>query len=305
MSTFISNHFIQQWGDNIRLLSQQMGSKLAGTVEKETVNGEAYSTEQVGTVDFAPIVGRNGDTTHSDTPHYRRWGVTAPFFKSSLIDKQDLVRTLNDPTNKYTQAFIAGAGRKIDDVIVAAMTATAYTGKQFGSLTTAFDTTNNLLYKDATLISNGTGSGTAQPLTTEKIIRAREILRNNDVPEEDCFIAVHPKCMSALLAETKVGSADYNAVRALQAGELKMWLGFNFVITTRITAVVSPNIYRNYAYHRSGMSYGVAQDPTFRITEESTKHFSTQVYARMDIGAVRLEETKVVAIDADVSIRAT
>ena len=44
MSTLITNHFIQQWGDNIRLLSQQMGSKLAGTVEKETVNGEAYST---------------------------------------------------------------------------------------------------------------------------------------------------------------------------------------------------------------------------------------------------------------------
>ena len=40
MSTQITTAFVNQFSQNIQLLSQQMGSLLRNTVRQETVNGE-------------------------------------------------------------------------------------------------------------------------------------------------------------------------------------------------------------------------------------------------------------------------
>lgn len=298
MSTQVTANFVYQWGQTITLLAQQKGSKLRGTVMSAPVTGEAWTTEQIGSVSFSPLTGRHQDTRYVDTPHSRRWGYVQPYVNADLIDRADKVRTLNDPTNPYTQAFIYGAGRTMDDVLITAMDATVVTGKT-GTGTQAFDTTNNLLYKDATLQSNGTGSGTALPLTVAKVLRALSILQANDAPDDDnYFFAVHPSSLRNLLYTTKVGSQDYNSVRALQEGTLTKWLGFNWKICTRV-ATSAANIRRNWAYHKSAMEMGLAEEPVFKIDELPSKNYSTQVYARMDIGAVRKQETLVVAVESD------
>jgi len=40
----------------------------------------------------------------------------------------------------------------------------------------------------------------------------------------------------------------------------------------------------------------IGQDAFSRITEESTKHFSTQVYTQMTIGATRMDEDRIVKV---------
>lgn len=298
MSSQINAMFVTQWGDTITLLAQQRGSKLRSTVRNKPIKGKSWTSELVGSVSFSALSGRNQDTQYTDTPHSRRWGYSAPYVNADLIDDTDLVRTLLDPTNQYTEAFIYGAGRTIDQVLVAAFAATVNTGET-GSSTQAFDTTNNLLYKDATINSNGTGSGTALPLTTAKVIRARQILMANNVPDDDGLtFAYHPSSLTNLLNTTKVGSNDYNSVRALMDGTLNRWLGFNWVSCTEITTSAA-NIRRNWAYHRNGMEMGFCEEPKFKITEMPSKNYATQVWARLDVGATRLQETMVVAVECD------
>ena len=46
---------------------------------------------------------------------------------------------------------------------------------------------------------------------------------------------------------------------------------------------------------------GLGEDVTARVAERADKAFSTYVFYRMSIGAVRLEEEKVVQIECDES----
>ena len=49
---------------------------------------------------------------------------------ADLIDSQDRVRTLIDPTSSYAIAAAYALGRAVDDEIIAACTGTAYTGER-------------------------------------------------------------------------------------------------------------------------------------------------------------------------------
>jgi hypothetical protein len=63
MSNQITTAFVQQYSNNVALLSQQKGSLLRGTVDVESVIGKHSYFEQVGSVTAQKRV-----TRHSDTP---------------------------------------------------------------------------------------------------------------------------------------------------------------------------------------------------------------------------------------------
>ena len=48
---------------------------------------------------------------------------------ADLIDKQDQVRTLIDPTSSYAQAAAFALGRAMDDEIITAVSGTAFSGE--------------------------------------------------------------------------------------------------------------------------------------------------------------------------------
>ena len=55
-----------------------------------------------------------------DTPHSRRMVTMADYEYADLIDDQDKIRLLVDPTSTYARAAASAMGRAIDDVIIAA-----------------------------------------------------------------------------------------------------------------------------------------------------------------------------------------
>ena len=48
---------------------------------------------------------------------------------ADLIDKQDQIRTLIDPTSSYAQAAAFALGRAMDDEIISAVSGTAFSGE--------------------------------------------------------------------------------------------------------------------------------------------------------------------------------
>ena len=285
MSVQITTAFVNQFSSNIQMLSQQMGSLLRNAVDVETVNGEKAFFDQVGSAAAVLRTTRHADTPLIDTPHSRRMVTMSDYEYADLIDDQDKVRLLVDPTSTYARAAAAAMGRAMDDVIISAALSTSLTGKD-GTTSTPFDTNNQIAVG-------------AAGLTLAKLIEAKEILDSNDVdPSIPRYIAVSPKQITNLLDDPEVTSADYNTVRALVKGELDTYVGFKFVTTNRLGLDGSSDR-RCFAWAMDGIKLAVGKEPTARIDERADKSYATQVYYCMSVGATRMEEAKVVEILCD------
>ena len=286
MSSQITTSFVEQYSSNVAMLSQQMGSKLRGSVDVETINGKNAFFDQVGVTAAQIRTSRHGDTPQIDTPHSRRRLSLADYEWADLVDDVDKVRMLIDPTSSYAKAAAAAMNRSIDDVIITAMNASASTGVA-GGTSTALPSTQKTATSDQ---SDG--------LTIAKLLSAKKIMDDNDVdPSLKRFIVCGPQQISDLLGTTSVTSADFNTVRALSTGEVNSFLGFEFIMSTRLNKDATNTTDRLvFAYTEDAIKLGMGKDISAKISERADKSYSTQVYYCMSLGAVRMEEKKVVQI---------
>lgn len=107
MSSQITTAFVNQFSANVTMLSQQMGSLLRNAVDVETINGEKAFFDQVGQAAAVQKTTRNGDTPLMETPHARRQVTLKDFEYADLIDDQDKIRMLIDPTSTYAREVLA------------------------------------------------------------------------------------------------------------------------------------------------------------------------------------------------------
>ena len=284
MSNQITTAFVQQYSNNVQMLSQQKGSLLRSAVDVETVVGKNAFFDQVGSALAVKRTTRHADTPQMDTPHARRRVSLVDYEYADLIDNQDKIRTLIDPTSAYASAAAYALGRAQDDEIIAALSGTAYTGET-GSNATALPASQK--------ITEGGTNG----LTIAKLRSAKEILDAASVdPSIARYIAVSPKQITDLLGTTEVTSSDFNSVKALANGEVNSFLGFNFIVSNRLTSASSKRLCLVWAM--DGCKMAIGQDLMTRIDERSDKGYAHQVYVCQSIGATRMEEDKVVTIEA-------
>ncbi len=284
MSQEITTAMVEQYKSNVALLSQQQGSRLRNAVRVETVVGENAFFEQIAATAAQIKTTRHMDTPQTDTPHARRRVSLADYVWADFVDKEDLVRTLIDPTSPYAVNAVNAFGRTMDDVILTAMRGTAYTGKAGGTAT--------VLPSGQKIAEGNTG------MTIAKLIAAKELFWANDVDEsEELFICCSGKELGDLLGTTEVTSSDYNTVKALVRGEVDQFLGFTFIRSERVT--VTTDIAYCPAWARGGVVLGLGADIHTRISERADKNYLTQVWCGMSIGATRMEEVKVVEIAVD------
>ena len=282
MSSQITTAFVNQYSSNIQMLSQQMGSLLRGAVDVESVNGEKAFFDQVGSAAAVLRTTRHADTPLIDTPHSRRMVTMSDYEYADLIDDQDKVRLLVDPTSTYARAAAAAMGRAMDDVIIAAAIGTAKTGKD-GSTSTALPSGQKVVHGSASL-------------TIAKLLSAKEILDEGSVdPSIPRYIVCAPKQITSLLGTTQVTSSDFNTVKALAQGQMDTFSGFKFIVSNRLTTDGDGNR-AVIAFAGDGLKLAMGKEPTARIDERSDKSYATQVYYCQTIGATRMEEAKVVEI---------
>lgn len=284
MSQQIVTAFVNQYKSNVQLLSQQMPSKFAPCVRVESVRGERAYFEQIGAVEAQLWGARHSDTPQFDTPHARRALDPQAYNWADLIDDPDRVRTLIDPTSPYATNAVYAFNRKKDDIIIAAALGTANTGHD-GTTAVALPASQKI------------DAGGTTPMTLGKLIEARQLFRQNDVDESiPLYIAVSPDALSSLLGDGVTASADYNTVRALVRGDINTFMGFTFIVTSRLPDVGTGGK-SCIAWAKDGILLGVGREIRTRISERADKNYSTQVFCSMDLGATRMEEVKVVQID--------
>ncbi len=208
MSVQITTAFVEQYRGNVEHLVQQKGSRLRDTVRLETVTGKNGFFEQLGSTSAQKRTSRHSSTPRMDTPHARRRVSLVDYDWADLIDQEDRVRMLIDPTGPYAEAAAFALGRAMDDEIIAAADGTAFTGVD-GSTSTAYSASNTVDVQVG-------GSSSDVGLNVAKLRAAKEILDGSDVdPEVERYCVVNAKQLKNLLAETEVTSSDFNSVKAL------------------------------------------------------------------------------------------
>jgi hypothetical protein len=93
-----------------------------------------------------------------------------------------------------------------------------------------------------------------------------------------------------------VTSSDFNTVKALAQGDINSFLGFNFIVSNRLNIASSKR--DCIAFVSDGIALAVGKDATARIDERADKGYATQVYYSAAFGATRMEEDKVVKVQA-------
>lgn len=309
MSNQITEAFVKQYSSNVFHLSQQKGSKLQGLVRNESQNAESAFYDRIGSVDAQLKVGRGSDTTYSNTPHSRRRVTLKDYFYADLVDKEDKIRMLISPESEYVQAAVWALGRAKDDEIIAAALGNAYSGVD-GATAIALPSAQKVAAHDGT-----TTSGVNLNVKTLRAVKQK--FDANDVSEElSKSMAITSFQIQSLLAQTEVTNSDYASVKALVMGEVNTFMGFNFVRTERIPrsasnitynvssgvvgsgtgTITAANSRRCIAWAMDGLLLATAQDINGKIDVLPTKHYSTQVYASLHLGATRMEEAKVVEV---------
>ena len=285
MPNSITTAFVQQFKDNVRELYQQKGSRLRPLVMEEELTGELKFFERIGPVTAVLKTGRHSPTPILDVDHSRRAVMAADYEWATLIDREDLLRTLIDPQSNYVRLAAMALGRAMDDMIVTELLGSAKTGKK-GDVLVALPASQ--------LIANG---GTN--LTVAKLRSAKLRLDEEEVPEEGRHWAITAAGLSALLEQTEITSTDFASVKALVMGDVDTFLGFSFVRLERLPKV--GNIHSSIVWQKDAFAIAVPQDITTRIDERVDLSMVHQVFAKASFGGVRMEEFGVLQVDYDVT----
>jgi hypothetical protein len=324
----INQAFVKQFGNTLDLLTQTKGGKFTGKCIEESIEGEAKFYDQLDSITATEATRTSNDGTDNTFPvspdnfiqHKRRMVEATPYDIGIMLDRFDKVEMLINPESQYVQQMGHALNRKKDIEFIIGALGAAKTGKA-GTGTSAEFT--QLVAKE---IGANTGMNLQKLIETRKTFEAAGV--DLDDPLNKAYVAMHPKQLHQLLTEEKVTSSDYASIKALVAGDINSFYGFEFVTSNLIpfTNAAGTGVYdaggatRDFSSTWSSADAPVDGDSTTdracfawchsgirsvtnpnietEIDKRADKRFNWYAYAAMRTGAVRMEEAKVVMIEA-------
>jgi hypothetical protein len=284
MPETIETTFVNQYQNTMRMLCQQLDSRLSGTtIPPVDQKGEYLYWERLGATEAIELATRHDNTPNVEPDHSRRRASATPYVWATLLDRADAARMLVDPKGPYQQAAKAAMNRRKDRIILAALGGTAYEGKTG---------TTSVSLPSAQKIAHGSTT-----ITISKLLQAKQLLKEAEVPGPYYFVCPEESIID-LLGTVEVTSADFNSVKALVNGEIDTFLGFKFIQTELVYLEngSSTTTWYCYAYSKGAVGFGNIEDVTVRLTERADKNYAWQPYVSMDMGGTRVEDPMVVEI---------
>lgn len=316
MANYIEKNFINAFRSGFAQAFQQSDSRFRSTVEHETQNAEFEYYDRIGLADDMQVVTtRYGDNPINEIDHGRRQISTKDYELGKPVDEKDLLRVATDPSHAYTQAMVASANRKIDDIIVTGFTAPSFTGKSGGTQidfvgTTAgkvtigqvSNTNNNVVNGTLAAVTPGnvegidvavdyTGAVAANAgLTKEKLKVVRQFFGHTEAldPKSDEVITmiISPKQVNDLLSITELISSDYNTVKPLAEGKVVTWMGYRFIVSNRLPLVGSSRAC--FAYLPKCFKLAMAKDAKVDMWRLTGQKNIPYIYLAMSMGGTRM-----------------
>lgn len=237
MSKELSAVAMQQFDTEVKHAFQGAGKLKTAVTLRNNVTGDQYKFRKMGK-GLANQKSTADEVTPMNVEHDLITCTLSNWNAPEYTDIFDQAEVNFSEQQELAKTIASALGRRQDQLIIDALDAST-------PLTT-------------TVANGGTG------LTVAKLTDAAEQLVDQgvDMGMNSCHFAISARGLRGLLNETKVGSADYNNVRALINGEVNTFMGFNFhIIETRTEGGLSKagNIRDCWAWAQSavGMAIGI------------------------------------------------
>lgn len=284
MVVTIDNVFIDEFEGNLISLAQQRMSHLRSCVQEVSSSGKSHAWDRIGAVAMSSKSTRGGATPVVDTPFSRRLSIPASYNVGDLVAHYETVQMLPDPNSAIAKEFGFAVARQYDDVIIAAAVGDSRDGD---GATVALPADNT--------IGDGTGE-----LTLDLITQVSEKFMARDVDPTAGFIfAITPGAAQQLLTMTEYNSYDFNTLRPLMSGQIVPFMGYDFVVSTRLTdgAAAASASADCFAMSKDAVGLQVNNPIKARVSEDPSASYDWRIYAEITIGAIRVEDEKVQVVD--------
>ena len=314
----IPKHYADMFKDNVYHKVQQTQSVFSSGVRNESHGSGAESvfydsyeksktkkrTERAQKTYIAEV-DRDRRAVRAD---WHDWG--------TIIDKIDIAKTIHMPESALVQAATYAFNRTKDEVIYEAALGDSYAGQK-GLDVVALPNSQKVVAFD------GTTTGDIANLNIATLAKIKRKFWDNNIgtgsdmyPGGMLNIALRGAQIEQMLNDSTITSADYASVKALAQGDIDTFMGFKFHIYNGLSQNDAQIAYNNATgniesggtntgstvYDRaavwftdglllsSGQSMGIDIGPRRDLSNV------TQVYADMHLGAVRMEEEKVIEL---------
>lgn len=298
--TSIPDHYPIQYETNFMLKLQQTVSKLGAAVFRKSGTGESIKFPRLGILEMSDITTRGGETVATDITTENRWVRPQAAQACNRLDEfdEEMLGQISQPNSQIIASHAAAVNRKIDNVIIAATTATAYTGKN-GTDTVPF---SSAMVVAVNYVPTGTPANSG--MTLYKITQAAYLLDVNEVPDDGRYLAMTAKQRKDLIDDIIANHSDDAmardwANRGYKSGE--SILGFNVIVSQRCVLNSSTDVRTCPFWHKDAMGLGVWSEKKTRMDILPTHNHCLQIRTVMNVGATRIEELAVGAIYADES----
>lgn len=284
--------YVNQYSANCYQMAQQQGSKLSQFVTHEPMKGEIKFVERVQPTTAQRVTSKYQDSPIIPTQFDRRALRAYEYAWGDMVDWQDDLNILIDPTGSCTQAGAYALGRTCDEIILDGLLGSAWGGK---------DGNTEIAFKSSQTIEAKTGASAATGLNLEKLIQARSLIGKSDIdlqaPGEQLIFVLSQSQIDDLLRTTEVKSADYNSVRALCTGQIDTFMGFKFLCLSDKILPKTDSTRSCIAFCRSCVAFAEPQPITSQIAQRADKNFNWYAFMKMKCGATRKEDGGIVKIE--------
>ena len=275
MSMSLSNAFVTLFDAEVKQAYQGKAMLVGAVRQRRGVEGSTVKFPKVGRGVATPRVGQT-DVTPLNVGFSNVTVTLEDWIAAEYSDIFSQQKVNFDERNELVQVLGNAIGRRQDQIILSALAASGT------SLT----------------VSNDVG-GTDTNMNVAKLRQAKGLMDKANVPPTDRHVIIHANGLQSLLSETAVTSSDFNTVKALVAGELNTFLGFNFhVLGDRSEGglAIDGSLDRTcFAFHKDALGYaeGIAPKTEINYIPEKT---SWLVAAMLSAGATTIDAEGIVSI---------
>lgn len=287
MVATIDTSLVSLYSDNLHMLLEQKMAKTRPLFDIEMGSGELKNFERLGNFEATEITDRFGQTVRQDPAHSRRVAYTTRLHAGTYLDDIDAFKMLIDPTSQYSLKLAMAQGKKFDDIVIEALLGDAASGKA-GATAVALPSEQKIVHGSA-------------GFTVDKFHQALQILEADevDITLDDVYLIIPPSGKTDLFADPEVTSSDFQNSKPLADGRFPNFRGVNVVTSNRIP-LISATVAQAIMCTGDALKIFMNHDIMMKTAEDHTRNYALVLDTYLMMGAVRLEEERVVSIQYEI-----
>lgn len=281
MATTITNAYVQTFERNVRFLAQQEIARFRPYVREVHEPGITHNWDRLSAGAAVQKTTTLVATPNSAAGAWTRRSSTAQTWHiGDTVEPEAIVQMLIDPNSAIAYSEAMAMRRAVDDLLIAAATGNAVDG---AGGTIAFPAGQTI----------GTG---AEIFSFDMVTNVNQIFQQNNIDpmEPKCF-GIGPIEMRKMLQLTEATSGDYVTAKALtDNGYVRNWMGFDWVVSTRLTTPTPGTNIRLLAFTKRALGLHVPKDIWTQAGQDPSFSFVWRIYSAFTMGAMRVEDEHIV-----------